>query len=150
MADELHVLLGSTARKYIPSIFVSSGISTPTDAMSAYTLSPASGVYSTVVSVVGAGRLRGFVLSAPNNSSQNILSATIRLTVDSVVFSKTASVSPLSRIYFCLSEGVFYTGGVLVCTLLPAIEFDSNLKIEVMQVGASGSFTLYELHELEV
>lgn len=117
--------------------------------MSAYTLNPASGVYSTVVSVVGAGRLRGLILSASNNSSQDISSATIRLTVDSVVFQSNISFA-IKFNKFLSVRGVFYTSGGLVCTLLPAIEFDSNLKIEVMQVGASGSFTLYELHELEV
>lgn len=150
MADKLHLLLGTSAKKFAPALAATqvADISAPLFAMAGYSATALAGVYQEMISVTGSGRLRAVLLKGEYGYTSTY-SMTLRITIDGVAYSKTiafpgGSVNP---IWITLAEGM---NGANQLSLLPSVPFSSSLKIEVLRSNTSLSASLYELHELEV
>lgn len=147
MADKLKTLMGVVPRRYQVSLtgLPSATLAIPAGMASAAALAPAANVWLEVVSVAGAGRLRGATLStnAANGAGNKMR---MRVTVDGVAYIGEVTLGTSLTAYVLISEMLI--GNDQVC-LLPEIPFSVSLKVEVLRAAAWGPMTLNYFYQLE-
>lgn len=147
MADKLKTLMGVVPRRYQVSLtgMPSATLAIPAGMASAAALAPTANVWLEVVSVAGAGRLRGAILStaAPSGATNKMR---MRVTVDGVAYVGEVTLGTSLTAYVLISEMLI--GNDQIC-LLPEIPFSVSLKIEVLRAVAWGPMTLNYFYQLE-
>lgn len=147
MADKLRTLMGVVPRQYQLSLvgIPSATLSVPIGMASAAALAPAAGVWLEVVSVTGAGRLRGAILSTPAPSGAGY-KMSMRITIDGIAYVGEVTLGASAVAYVLLPE-MFVGSGLCLLAERP---FSTSMKIEVHRANASvPAMTLSHFYELE-